>query len=76
MYKVTTINKAWEDFFLWIKQQDTWRQMTRQQQQYIYRADLAKRDGKRIDVRIKTLLEKYGEGRYEFRDVVIIHDEK
>lgn len=39
------------------------------------------RNGKRVKIglgpkRIKSLLEKYAPGKYEFREVVIFHDKK
>lgn len=75
MDKITTYFEAWDDFFNWIREQPKWKEMTRQEQQYIYQANMAREKERSIEKRIETILTKYGGDRYEFQGRVIIHDE-
>lgn len=74
MNKEKTIGEAWDDFFVWVKTQPAWKQMSRTQRQYIYRTNIDRKKGVEMEVRIRTLLTRYGAGRYEFRGAVIIHE--
>ena len=74
MDKVITPNEAWDDFFVWIKTQPAWAEMSLRDKQYIYKANTHRLQGWVIDRRIKTILEKHAPARYEFRGVVIIHE--
>ena len=74
MDRITTYFEAWDDFFNWIREQPKWKEMTRQEQQYIYQANMAREKKRSIEKRIETILTKYGGDRYEFQGRVIIHD--
>lgn len=65
---------AWKDFFAWIKTQAEWREISRRDKQYIYKAKKAAKDGVLGNEWIENLLTKHAPGRYEFRSVVILHD--
>lgn len=77
MEKHLTPEGAFKDFFDWIRQPDQtalWKSIGRQKQQYIYRAEIHRKQGQLGDVRIKTILEDIAPGRYEFREYVILKD--
>lgn len=74
MDRTTTYFEAWDDFFVWVKKQPVWENLSRQEQQYIYQTNADRKKGRRINIRIETLLTKYGAGRYEFPGRVIIHE--
>lgn len=74
MERQIDIKRAWPDFWLWIKQQPKWAELGRQQKHYLYTAEYAFRAGKLGNERVKRLLGLYASDRYEFRDVVIVHE--
>lgn len=72
-----TPEQAWENFFAWIKEQPRWGELSRAEKNELYKADRAHRTGKPYRLGVvwtKTLLGKYAPGRYEFKDVVIVHE--
>lgn len=73
MEKITTYYGAWDDFFIWVKDQPEWKELTQRQKQYLYKADLHRRAGKEMSKRIRTILEAYAPERYTFTEGVIIH---
>jgi hypothetical protein len=56
--------EAFEDFLRWIKQQPSWKEMTRREKQYIYKARQAQRQGRLGTTRIVGLFDKYAPDRY------------
>ena len=74
MERQIDIKRAWPDFWQWIRTQPKWAGLGRQQKHYLYTAEYAFRAGKLGNERVKRLLGLYASDRYEFRDVVIIHE--
>ncbi|MCB0541889.1 MAG: hypothetical protein KDC70_00140 [Saprospiraceae bacterium] len=74
MERTVTIQEAWPDFWRWIKTQESWSEMPRTEKHYLYTTNYAYKDGRLGVERTRRLLEKYGAGRYEFKNVVIIHE--
>jgi hypothetical protein len=74
MERQIDIKRAWPDFWQWIRTQPKWAELGRQQKHYLYTAEYAFRAGKLGNERVKRLLGLYAPDRYEFRDVVIIHE--
>jgi len=69
--------EAWADFYRWIKRQhEVWINLPRTEKQYFYKTEKAARDGKLGNSRIEAVLKRYAPERYEFKSIVIIHDEK
>lgn len=78
MQKQITYKEAWDDFFLWIKDQDIWKdreQMPRSVKQYIDRANRHSRAGHLGRERARGIIEKYAPGRYKFLDIVELNGE-
>lgn len=76
MEKHLTYLDAWADFWQWIRQpeqRNKWKAITRQQQQYIYKANIAHRNGALGYERTKNILCQYAPDRYEFKETVILH---
>lgn len=60
---------AWQEFYIWIRLQPAWTDLPPKERKRIYDAqsDFMERRGKRLGVsRIRSLLEKYAHGVYEF----------
>jgi hypothetical protein len=74
MTRQVTEAEAWADFWTWIKMQPVWLEMTLQEKRYINRAAWDSRRGGLGPVRIRTILERYGNGRYTFTTAVIIKE--
>lgn len=76
-----TKEQAWNDFYVWIRKQDTWKAMSRAEKikTGIYEANAANnglRDHALGWERLRRILTTYAPGRYEFREVVILKDGK
>ena len=76
MTRTATEAEAWADFWAWIKTQSVWPEMTLKEKRYINRAEWDNRRGGLGPVRIRTILERYGNRRYTFTTTVIIRDER
>lgn len=78
MEKTMSAREAWLDFYAWIRAQNAWREMEWPDRRRIYdaNADFKERRGQKLgSERIKDILSTFAPGRYEFREVVILHDE-
>jgi len=67
MERHLTAGEAWQDFWRWIRepeQADRWRDISREEKNYLGKADIHHRQGKLGDTRIKNALEKYAPDRY------------
>lgn len=71
-----TVNEyqAWEDFWQWVKTVPAWAKIQRTEKQSMYRASYDHARGGLGPVRIRTILERYGNGRYTFTTTVIIKE--
>lgn len=70
--------EAWDNFWLWLRGQPKWQEISRAEKNELYKAHRARTTGRPYNLgweRIKSLLDKHAPGRYEFREVVILHDE-
>lgn len=74
MTRQVTEAEAWADFLEWIKAQPIWADMPVGEKRYINRAEWDNRRGGLGPVRIRTILERYGNGRYTFTTTVIIKE--
>lgn len=76
METLITATEAWADFWAWIRLQESWSNIPRRNKQYLYKAEKAHREDRLGSRRIERILTQYAPGRYEFREVVILHNEK
>lgn len=74
MTRKVTEAEAWADFLKWIKIQPVWPGLTLNEKRYINRAAWDSRRGGLGPVRIRSILERYGNGRYQFSTTVIIKE--
>lgn len=78
MEKQLTYLEAWADFWQWIRQPEQrtrWQEISRQEKQYLYKADIAYRaDGLGYE-RTKNILTEYAPDRYDFREAVILKED-
>lgn len=78
MEKQLTYLEAWADFWKWIRkpeQRERWKDIGRQGKQYLYKADIARRDGSLGYERVKNILTTYAPDRYNFREAVILKED-
>jgi hypothetical protein len=76
--KTLTPVEAWDNFWLWLRGQPKWQDLTREEKNELYKASRARKIGKPYNLgpaRIRHLLDKHAPGRYEFREVVIVHED-
>ena len=74
MEKKVTHFEAWIDFFAWIKNTSTWAHLSKYERAYIGKANVDFNRAALGPVRIRTILERYGNGRYTFTTTVIIKE--
>lgn len=74
MERLLTLGEAWSDFFAWIKTQEAWAKIPRNQKQYLYKADSDLASGRLGQRRIRGILSKYAPDRYEFIEGVVVRD--
>lgn len=72
MEKHLTALEAWNDFWAWIRHQEKWRDISRREKQYLYKAQKAARDGVLGYDRVKRLLTTYAHGRYQFSEIIYL----
>ncbi len=76
---ILTPERAWQDFFTWVKQQPEWgnsKKITRDEKQYIDKTNRQMARGTVKDKRLQKMFNKYAPGRYEFQGGFIIHEDK
>lgn len=69
---------AWDDFWIWIKEQPVWSDkdaLPTMQKRYLYKAKWARDKGHLGRERVKNILEKYAPTRYDFREIVVLNGE-
>lgn len=74
MERQISVDQAWPDFWAWVKTQPTWNTLERKEKQYLGKADIDHRAGRLGPQRTKNLLQRYAPDRYEFAEIVIIHE--
>ena len=74
MERQITMQDAWPDFWVWIRQQPIWAAMGRPERNYLFRTQTAYKKGELGPDRTRRLLRQYAPDRYEFRDVVVIKE--
>lgn len=74
MERDATPTEAWEDFFAWVRTQPLWGGLSESARNYVSKANTAYKGGHLGPVRIRTILERYGNGRYQFSTTVIIKE--
>lgn len=75
MEKQLSVLDAWQDFFAWIRlpeQKPLWAAIPRKKKQYIYKAEIARKEGKLGYERVKSILLEYAPKRYLFNVVVTL----
>ena len=74
--KILSPSDTWTDFWGWIKEQDSWQNLSREERQYLDKTNRHIQAGKVGLERLTNALNKYAPDRYEFKGGFILHDEK
>lgn len=67
MEKHLTAYEAWDDFWKWLRepeQSGLWESLSRERKQYLYKADINRRNGALGYTRIKNILSEHAPDRY------------
>ena len=72
MELTVTPDRAWEIFFENVRRTDAWKDASRAERAYISKANTHYKAGALGYFRIRSILERYGEGRYQFCNTITI----
>lgn len=78
MQEILSPEKAWQDFYEWIRQQPKWADIKGKERLRIYEANAAAKGqrGHRLGpVRMKSIFDKYAPGRYEYIEGFILKED-